>query len=276
MNRKKSKFSIVLYLVLLTPAFCLAKVVTTYSLDSPITKTIEEWADQDTIVFIGLDDVLFTPEASMFRYNSPYRNFIQELIANLGKMPANKQLVETWYSQRKLRLVEAGWPEFIEHLQAKGARVYGLCAIPIYIKDMDKKILEEVRVLGINFTDEINKNKMVKIFEQDGWQSVFYNGILFSGPLSKAKAIVDFMKTSKLAPKKVVVFDNAKYIIKQIDKSLKVFDMDFYNIEYLAASQQASSIDPKIVRLQQEQLILNNKWLEDDQAKSMVELNPGK
>ena len=91
-------------------------------------KKIAKWADKDTIIFIDLDDTLMTPQSSMFLHNSnPHRLFIDNMLSLGQRLPHYNSVIAKWYQQRKVKLVDDAWPEYIQKLQNKGAVIYGLC-----------------------------------------------------------------------------------------------------------------------------------------------------
>lgn len=55
-----------------------------------------------------------------------------------------------------------------------------------------------------------------------------------------------------------------------MQRALRKFDIDFYGINYLAVSQMKIKINEELIKLQQDTLIHEGKWLEDDQALEML------
>jgi len=249
-----------------------AKFATTYSVNSPIMKEIGEWADKDTMVFIDLDDTLMTPKSLMFSHNSnPYRLFIDNMITLAQRVAYYNSVVAKWYQQRAVKIVEDGWPEYIQKLQSKGVKVYGLCTMPLHLVNIEKKRYLEAKGLNIIFTSKINDKEVLEIEKEDSWFSFFYNGIVFTGPYSKSHTLMEFLKVTNAVPRKMVFIANIKHELKRVDKQLRVFDMDFYNVLYLGVKELSGRPDEKIVKFQQHELIQNGRWLEDDVAKATLE-----
>lgn len=266
---KNSILALIIYLILF-PGIACAQLTATYSINSTTIQKIENFIDENTLVLISLDGTLVMPKSLMFSYNSLYKNFMQEMLVRSRKLPVYKTVIANWYLQRQLILVEENWPIFIERLKAKGAKVYGISALPFEINGIEQTILNQLKLLGITFTEKVNQDNMLKIAEQGQWISLFYEGILFSGPFSKSKCLLDFIKISNISPKKIVVFDNTKSTLKAFDDSLKLFSMHFYNIEYLAAKALKGVPDPEIVKFQQKTLLETGVWLEDEKAKTLL------
>ena len=247
------------------------EIIPTYSVDSVTIKNLDSIIDENTIVFIGLDDVLVMPKSKMFYYgDNPYRLFIYELFSLSKTNPRYLNLIVKWYQMRKLMLVEGGWKDFIENLKKRKVPVYGLCTMPIQIQNIEPKRLLELKELGISFTEKINDKDIIEIEKKDDQSSIFYHGIIFTGASAKANALLNFMKVSNISPKKIVVFDNSKSELQTIESNFYRFRINFYSILYLGAQQFVDIPDPNVVRLQQKTLFDQEKWLEDEEAEASL------
>ncbi|NRB10858.1 MAG: DUF2608 domain-containing protein [Rickettsiaceae bacterium] len=240
-----------------------------HSLQSKYLKKITDVIDKDTIVLITIDDNFVLPKAAMFNHKL-HNNFITNLVRKAEKNPHYLTIVTNWYAQRKIKLVEDGWPEFIESLKEKGATVYGICVMPIALKNIEQHRLSELKQLGINFSEKINDKKVVDIKDVRGWKSMFYHGIIFTGRLNKIQPFIDLIKVTNIDPKKIVIFDNNRRDLTYMGKSMMVFNMWFYGVDYQAISKIKVKPDLNIVKFQQKQLIYQGKWYEDDVAKTML------
>lgn len=267
-------------LLLLTLYFLPAKaeVIPTYSINSSTIQKIDKWIDKDTIVFVELDEVLVMPRSKMFYYNdNPYRLFISNLISLSNENSKYFAPLIKWYQSRKIRLVEDGWQNFIEDLKKKNIPVYGFCSMPIHLENIEAYRLKEIEELGIKFTAQVNGKDLVEINKQGGWKSVFFHGIIFTGPFSKSQTMLDFIKVTNISPKKILVFDKIKNDSQIMDKTLRRFRMEYYNILYLGAREFKDKPDPNVVVMQQRTLLEQGKWLEDEEAESILKRgNEGK
>ena len=185
-----------------------AEVITTYSINSTTIQKIDKLIDEDTVVFVELDDVLVRPQSKMFDYgDNPHRLFIDSLVALAMENSRYLNQIATWYQMRKIRLVEDGWQDFINNLKKRKIPVYGLCFMPIQLQNIEQKRFLELKDLGIRFTDKIDGKNVIEIAKKEKWASQFYYGIIFTGPFTKAQTLVDLMKITNISPKKIVVFD---------------------------------------------------------------------
>ena len=203
----------------------------------------------------------------MFSYGAnPYRKFIDDMVT-LGKnIPAYNKIIVTWYQQRLVRLVEEDWVAFIKRLQKKNISVYGIYSPPIDLVNIQEQLYQEAKNLGINFTNSVNNKEHLFIDQKETGTSMFHKGIITTGAYSKSHTLMEFLRVTNLAPKKLVFIDNAKSELKRVEKMFRVFDMEYYNILYLAAIEQAAQPDVQVVKLQQRELISKGRWIEDEEA----------
>jgi hypothetical protein len=258
----------------LTSLSAYAAIPATYSLNSDVAQNIIKTIDSTTIVLINIDKTIVAPKSKMFRYsNNPYRTFIQDLTAQAKNMPVFNHALSAFLQRRKIILVEPEWPSFIEKLKSTGALVLGLYQTMIMehelIKDPQEWHYQELKYFGVNFTDKINGKELITLGPKKD-NSFFYKGILFTGALSKNGALIEFMKVSNIMPRKIVAIDPRIDDLKQTEYALRVFDIEYYPIQYLAEQEIAGIPNSDVVKLQQDNLLANNQWLEDDEAEQLL------
>lgn len=262
-------------LFLFLPLTANAAIVSTYSIASNTVSELEKQIDYNTIIFIDLDNVVVRPESKMFNYyHNQNHNFINSLI-DLSKQNSNYlPIIAKWYQQRKVKLFEAEWAEFINNLRDKKFQVFGFCSMPLPLKNIEQKRTSELELLNIRFTPQVNFNKLptdnLLLAEVNGWQSLFYRGVIFSGSFSKEETIKNFLKKTLLNPKKIIFFSaNAAEMLK-IQKTLERSMIDFTGVVYLKSKEKQEKPNQKLVEFQQKTLLTQGKWLEDDEAENLL------
>lgn len=264
--KQNSRLVIILFSIFIYINSAYSIVKSTYSVNSSTMKDIENWIDDNTIIFITLDEVLVRPDYQMFGYGiNPYKNFENNLIAKARRTKTAMPWLESWYNQRKLVLVEDEWKDFIRRSKDKGALVFGICDVPVMLKDIEKKRYLEMLRLDINFTPAINDKNVIVLDKMDEWLSVFYQGIIFSGPFSKAQTIENLMRVT-FVPKKIVYFDVRQSIVKQVDKALRPFNMEFYSVIYEGMKAYTPKLNNQMIEFQQKYFLEKQVLLTDDQA----------
>ncbi|HJD56598.1 MAG TPA: DUF2608 domain-containing protein [Rickettsia endosymbiont of Sericostoma sp. HW-2014] len=269
------KSKLLLILVML-PYTSYAIIIPTYSIDSVTVKNLFEKINGSSLVLINIDDTIVTPKSNMFRYANPYGGFTQELAA-LKKYRSNiDEVIAKLLLQRQVMLVEANWSKFIDKLKSSGALVFGFTKInPACrrIENYEEWQYEQLSRLGIKFTDKVNNKEILKFDENDKRSPIFYKGIIFTDFLNKSQALYEFMRITNILPNNIIIFENKKSELNDIDNFLKTVDLNYYGIEYLAATELKGIPQDNIVKVQQEILLKTGKWLEDDEAKQFIENN---
>ncbi|WP_341756258.1 MULTISPECIES: DUF2608 domain-containing protein [unclassified Candidatus Tisiphia] len=269
------KSKLLLILVIL-PYTSYAIIIPTYSIDSVTVKNLFEKIGANSLVLINIDDTIITPKSNMFRYANPYAGFVDE-IAVLKKYHSNiDEIIAKLILQRQAMLVEANWSKFIDKLKSSGALVFGFTKInPACrrIENYEEWQYKQLSRLGIKFTDKVNNKEVLKFDETDKKSPIFYKGIIFTDFLNKAQALYEFMRITNILPDNIIIFENRRSELKNIDNFLKTVDLDYYGIEYLAVTELKGIPQDNIVKLQQQTLLKTGKWLEDDDAKQFIENN---
>lgn len=248
-----------------------AEISSTYSINSKTSKKLLEWVDAETIIFIEIDNVLLMPKAKMFSYDTnPYRLFISNLMSYSKQTPGYKKAVARWYAQREVKLVESAWLDFIKQAKEKGAKLYGVCTMPLYLTNIEAKRLSELQALGVNFDPEINGQNLLTLQENTHWPARFDQGLIFTASLPKSQALLALIKKTNLSPEKILSFFYIKHEVKAIDKMLRRFNLSFKTIAYLGARNVKGKPDDQLVQFQQKQLIQNGKWYEDEEAARLL------
>jgi hypothetical protein len=266
--------SIIFILLLSFAHFSFGEITSTFSIESSTIKDLSTKIDAETIILINIDDTLIMSESKMFLPTNPHHSFI-DILTNASKArPFFNKAIQNWLLQRKLVLVEPSWPEFVEELQKKGAQVWGMSQMhyKIYalIQNPEEWRYNELIDLKVLFSEKLAGQSIVKLSIDSQKQPIFYKGIIFTGKANKAETILDLLKTGNLRPKKIIIIDNNKTDLKLMQRALRKFDIDFYGINYLAVSQMKIKINEELIKLQQDTLIHEGKWLEDDQALEML------
>lgn len=249
-----------------------AKIIKINSINEDKFTAILRQVDDNTIILIEVDGAITQPMSAMFsRHANPYRNFINNLSRLSQKDSFYSSVIASWYQQRVVKLTENEWPNLIKDLQSKGAKVFGIYSTPIQLINIEQKIIVELENFGIKFTPSIIDKSDFVIKKQDAWFSQFYNGIISVGPYSRANTIIEFLRMTYL-PRKLIIISNLSAEINNIEAKLRVFNMKFYNVEYLGNKNTEIVPKEEIVKFQQQQLIQNKKWIEDAEAARILNI----
>lgn len=250
------------------------KVIPTYSINSVTMKKILPKIDKNTLILVNIDDTIITPKSKLFRYNdNPYINFITNLYSLAVRDPSVNTTIAELIKQRQMMLVEKGWVDFISKAKQQGAMIFGLNEVTApcnLIENYEGWLYTLLYGFNINFTGKVNDKDVFRFNPSDASAPIFYLGIIFTGNNSKVKTLMDFLKIIPQLPTRIIVFENNKKDLENINTYLRMVDIEYYGIQYLGWQQLQGSPDIEIAKVQQSTLLNTGKWLEDDEASQML------
>ncbi len=249
------------------------EITPTYSINSVTIENLLEIITPSSLVLINIDDTIITPKSNMFRYNSPYKGLIDEIASLQQNFSDANEIIAKLILQRKIMLVESNWSEFINKLKNKGALVFGFTApnpACKLIKNFEQWQYDQLSNLGIKFTSKLNNKEIFKFDETNKWSPSFYNGIIFTNSLNKVQTLEELIGNNNISPDNIVIFENTKKQLTNLNNFLRTIDINYYGIEYLASTELNGSPEINVIKLQKELLLKTGKWLEDDEAKQYI------
>lgn len=226
---------------------------------------IEQLQPGDCLI-VDVDDTLITPQAMMFRPQSPYHTFLDKI---KKEKPQNlTDILSTWRLNRKVCLVEPQWPEILANLIKKGVTVLALTQVNTgkfgKIASMEKWRANELTKLNLIFSpfavDEI------ETIIADGEPATLHKGILSTGSHTKAAVLEAFINKYP-HPSKIVFIDDRLQQVECIFEFCKKLNIPYEGIHYLGASKLPYNPDLDLGHIQTK-MIINQEWAEDEQISS--------
>lgn len=257
-------------MTLLTPPLALNgkdKIITAHTL-SEVQKALSN-LQENTVIFIDVDDTLITPESKVFRSTSPFRTLIDHIKKQRNKLPNMEVILSHWRLQRKIVLVSDQWPHFIRILKKKYA-TYALTKLETgkigAIPSMEKWRYKELKEKGIIFTPScpgIPEGKVVEAPSQP-YPATFYKGIFMAGSFNKGEVIAAFLKTQQ--PPQIVLIDDHPEYLKDAIEECNRQSLPFLGILFKGLELLPGKPDPKVAEFQKQYLLEHAQWVEDEQA----------
>ncbi len=242
-------------------------------------------ADENTLVVWDVDYTLQVPETMLCWGNSGcvHKNnhrghewlpeMIEEIFSKKSKSLLYYQSI--WYAKEKMVLVEPGMAALIASLQERRVKTIALTAIPSgpyeTIPSLPIWRFNKLIECGIDFNKtNIEDHFLTELTDEHGDCPLFYKGVLCSGTLSKGKVLKAWLKRNKVAPDRVISFDDtliqSKVIVQEMFKE-KIFCRGY---EYLGAYQRNPALEKDVVRFQLQYLADYEKWISRDEARKIL------
>ena len=227
----------------------------------------------DTVILLDVDDTLITPVSRTFRSTSKgdVKNLIDEIKANKKEYPDFDAIISSWRLQRQVRLTDPAWPQVLETLK-KTYLVYGLTQMNTgkfgEIPSVEQWRYEELKALGLTFSDVPEALKTPKTVESQKELPVFYQGIMMTGSASKAETLQSF--SQDLRGSTIVMVDDRQKHLDDIATFCKKEQKNFLGILYQEIFTDNRPQDPDVYALQKKMLCERYMWLEDDAALQLI------
>jgi hypothetical protein len=218
---------------------------------------------QDTMIFFDVDDTLITPQSTSFR---KLPNLIEEIKKDSAKYKNFPEILSNWRLQRKIILLDNNWPKIILKLMEKH-RVYALTKMDSgkfgNIESIEDWRYKELKSLKIQFTNDI-----ANVTHATG-MPVFYKGIFYTGVSSKSSTLEFYH--SNLKARRIVLVDDRLDHLEDISSYCMRYSIEFSGILYKGLENIPDEIDPDLSNFQKEYLINHSKWLEDEEARKLMQ-----
>lgn len=251
-----------------------ADIFSLSSIESDQVENLVKLVDSKSTVFIEIENNILLPAAAMFHPNSLGKDFIENMTTLSYKKPIYEKAVRTWLLRRRVMLTEPGWPAFIEKLQQKGAKVFGVIKMNglVYktFKDPELWKFNELITYNIKFTHKLNEQDIVLLANIDNKLTELYQGILFTGLMAKSSALENLFRIPGVLQNKIFYIDSNRENIKSIESYMYKFNTKYYGVLYNGYLKVPNLSNSEIMEFQQKMLLEHDTWLEDPEATIMM------
>lgn len=222
---------------------------------------------KNSIIFVDIDDTIITPVSKTFR-RAPHNKLIADIKKNKIRYKNFEEIVSNWRLQRKVMLTDSDWSHTILQLKQKH-RVYALTKMDTgkfgNIESIEQWRYAELKSLGIEFSDD---NIVPQVSRN---RASFYKGLFMTGYNSKSQTIAHYLQYLKMDT--VVIIDDKEENLKDIRKFCKKYSMHFIGILFNGLENFTDVPHPDVVHFQKQYLIQHARWLEDEEAQTMIKQN---
>lgn len=224
-------------------------------------------ADEQTLVFFDLDDMLTTPRDLILnpKFHPEFLSRIQDSI----------NLFVHKHKYLSLKLIESISASLIKNLHNKNIHVFGLTAQYSNIENMTF-YGNAINNLGVDFTASI-KDFDINNFSHEGTiytqDAKFHKGIIFTNANTKGHVLFSFLKQTNITPRKIIFLDDlseniedVKYTIEKINEhSISIKKIDFYGYHYNFINKLTPRLNIQMAKYQIEHYKKTLEWLSDDE-----------
>lgn len=232
--------------------------------------------DCNTLVLLDVDDTLIIPKAGMFRHHSGHHRFIDVMKQHPTDIQRFRAIHARWRAARKTILIDPDWPHIIRRLiDVQKVTVYGFTQVNTgpyeEVPSVEQWRIDELAGKNIHFTPMLAKNSKLRLLENSEGYACFDQGILFTGPFTKSQLLEACLKKLVRKPETIVFFDDLAAHIEAIGVLAQDMNINYHGYQYQGAAHVMGNTDPKIIAYQQQKLLNDMIWLEDDEAARQLE-----
>lgn len=234
----------------------------------------EEWekADENTLVIFDIDEVLITTED---HFMHPYASdSFHKALKKVGEKYTPEEFegkVSLILLLPRRVLIEEGSPKLIRSLQERGVKVVALTSCPTgsfgVIPKVEHWRIAHLASLGIDFSTSyphIGTTLFTDLQTLKKSAPIFEKGILFSYGYKKGEVLKAFLKKNRLAPSKIIFFDDLAENLASVEEELKALAIPFQVVHYRGAERFFKKLDENTIEHQLEHLMEKEEWLKDD------------
>ncbi|HXH55302.1 MAG TPA: DUF2608 domain-containing protein [Gammaproteobacteria bacterium] len=249
------------------------------------TDTIHEImkkADGQSLVIWDVDGVLLIGKDKIFHSENIHSGLNQEYVEyiknkfHLTAEQSNKFLSQLLL-QRPIQLVDKALLSIMHELKSRYIKSIALTQFATGalgdIKSVADWRIDELNQLGIKFdfafTDLIQV-KLDTLTTLKGNPPLYKHGVIFCERYSKGEVLGAFLDIISWKPNSVIFIDDKLECLEMVQGELKIRNIDFIGLHYVAALDFPYEVDDKVVKFQYDYAMQNGRWLNDQAAITAV------
>lgn len=240
--------------------------------------TIQDYVTNDSLVLFNVTGTLYEPATTLA--NNQWRIFFAERV----KAIASDQKVADRFVNRIKNIivnhipkkpVEEVTPQLIAHLQNQEIPVLGITQKQMaasYADNFGFITSQHLMSIGVNLEDTLAYLDL-KPGSEDDSHSLAY-GLIFTNKKPVGPAILAFVNRLQDRPAKVIMIDNTRNSLEDVETALLSTDVKFEGFRYGRADVVKTSFDPTLGTIQFFAFIEERKILSDEEALQIKQAHP--
>ena len=237
-----------------------------------------ESADKNVLVILDVDNTLLVPNDSLFRPCCEHvlRRLLQ--MVNLGGRSRADYLESQCLLDMKIDLVDPKMPGIIKNAQQKGIKCMALTAMKSgtvgAISSMEDWRYDQLKEKDFDFSISFSPNTYLLLDEYDSDQFLptFKHGVLTSGKYAKGKVLASFLERLEFRPSKIIFIDDNLQCLQSVENEMKKLGIECSAYHYLAVNALPCTFDIDLIKFQCQYLLTHERWLSDEEARSIMQL----
>jgi hypothetical protein len=230
-----------------------------------------EYVNEESLVFFNVTDTLYAPSITLadHAWRTFFAKKVREKISNkeIAEYMINKVSNEIVNKIPK-KPVDERTAQIIEELQDRTIPVLGLTKKNVstpYAEDFAEITSRHIKSVGVDLEKTMHYLSIAE--SEEGDTSVLFDGILFTQKKPAGQAILYFLKRLDFQPKRLVIVDNGRDSLEEIEVALAESGIEFKGLRYGAIDELKAAFDPLIGTIQWITLGESKKIISDEEAR---------
>lgn len=232
--------------------------------------------DSRSLILFNVSDTLYEPATTLA--DNQWRIYFAGLAAQT--IPDSDALVNKIknliVSNIPKKAVEPCTAPLIRELQKEQLPVLGITKkyfSSSYAENFGEITHKHLLSLGIDL--DVTLNFLRVMDKQDENTHTFDFGIIFTNKQPEGPALLSFLKRIHWMPKKVIMIDNSREALENVEESLKSIGIQFIGLRYGRCDGRKQTFDPDLGTIQFFEYIKKGRVMYDEEAKKFKRENPG-
>lgn len=225
--------------------------------------------DKDTLVLFNITDTLYAPTNTFGSHQ--WRSYFAERAEKVISNTELKQWLINWIKCESIAIpkkpVEECTPDLIENLQLQSIAVLGITKKTLstpYADNFGEITRDHLLSIGIDLEKTLSYYPVT--VDQQSSKYAFAYGILFASKQPIGQTLLSFLSGVKSRPRKIVMVDNSRRSLEDVDTALTSSGITFKGYRYGRCDARKKAFDPTIGIIQLLKYELESKILSDEEA----------
>lgn len=236
---------------------------------------ILRYTDSRTLILFNISDTLYEPATTLA--DNKWRVYFAGLAAKTIPNPDAfvNRIKYLIVKNIPKKVVERCTIHLIRELQKEQIPVLGItrkASSTSYAENFGEITNKHLKGLGIDL--EVTLNFLRVLDKQDENAYSFDFGIIFTNKQPEGPAVISFLKRIPWITKKVVMVDNSREALENVEEALKATEIKFIGLRYGRCDGRKLSFDPDLGTIQFLEYVKKGRVMYDEEAKKYKAEHP--
>ncbi|MEC7840289.1 MAG: DUF2608 domain-containing protein [Chlamydiota bacterium] len=239
----KKKLSLLLLILCFIQSYATSEIIEVNSIHE-----IKNYIGPETLILFDIDNTLMEPTQTLGS-DQWFQHTLKERRNNgMKREDALDLTLSQWMSIQsvtKVKVVEEGTAELIDHLQKEGFTLMGLTTRGL---GLSTRTVFQLKSLDINLTTTAPTHEEIFFINHHG--VLFRGGILFTAGTNKGMALAKFLHLIGKEPENIVFINDKWSNIREVEVVAEKYQVPFTGLRYSYTDEKVANFNPELAEMQ--------------------------